>query len=188
MSASSSGQRPIAVYGGSFDPPHVAHTLLCAYVLTAHEVERVLVVPTRRHPFDKPLAAFEHRLRMCELAFADLQRVEISDIERQLPEPSLTLRTLQGLQARLPGVPLRLVMGSDLLRETASWHAFEEVAKLAPPLVVGRAGFATIGAGPLLPDVSSTEVRRRLRAGLPTDGLLCPAVAAYAREHALYRD
>jgi nicotinate-nucleotide adenylyltransferase len=179
--------KPLAVYGGSFDPPHVGHVLVCAYVLAAHEVERVLIVPTRSHPFDKPLAPFEQRLRMCELAFADLRRVELSDIERELPQPSLTLRTLQALQARTPGVPLRLVIGSDLLRETSSWHAFEEVEKLAPPLVVGRAGFPSPDGSPLLPEVSSTEVRRRLRAGLATDGLLGPAVAAYARAHDLYR-
>lgn len=179
--------KAVAVYGGSFDPPHVAHTLVCAYVLAAHDVERVLVVPTRSHPFDKPLAPFDHRLRMCELAFADLRRVELSDIERTLPEPSLTLRTLQALQARRPGTQLRLVMGSDLLAETASWHAFEEVAALAPPLIVGRAGYAPKDDSPLLPEVSSTEVRRRLRAGLPTCGLLGPSVSAYAREHALYR-
>jgi nicotinate-nucleotide adenylyltransferase len=144
-------------------------------------------VPTRSHPFDKPLAPFEQRLRMCELAFADLQRVELSDIERELPQPSLTLRTLQALQARMPGRPLRLVIGSDLLRETSSWHAFEEVEKLAPPLIVGRAGFPSPDGSPLLPEVSSTEVRRRLRAGLTTEGVLGPAVAAFALEHGLYR-
>jgi nicotinate-nucleotide adenylyltransferase len=180
--------RPVAVYGGSFDPPHIAHTLVCAYVLAAHEVDRVLVVPTRSHPFDKALAAFEQRLHMCEIAFADLQRVEISDVERELPEPSLTLRTLEALQGRMPGVALRLVMGSDLLRETDNWHAFEEVAKIAPPLVVDRAGFPRPDGGPMLPEVSSTEVRRRLRSRLPTDGLLSPRVAAYAHQHSLYRD
>ena len=179
--------RPVAIYGGSFDPPHVAHTLVCAYVLAAHEVERVLVVPTRRHPFDKPLAPFEHRLRMCELAFADLRRVEISDIERELPEPSLTLRTLQALQASMPGASLRLVIGSDVLRETARWHEFDAVAALAPPLVIARAGYPAPDGGPPLPEVSSTEIRQRLRDGLATEGLLSSAVAAHAAEHGLYR-
>ena len=177
----------VAVYGGSFDPPHVAHTLVCAYVLAAHDVERVLVVPTRTHPFAKPLAPFEHRLRMCELAFRDLRRVELLDLERELPEPSLTLRTLEALHARMPDIPLRLVIGSDLLRETASWHAFDAICALAPPLVVPRAGFEPPGTTAALPAISSTEVRRRLRAGEPTDGLLDPRIAAYARTHALYR-
>lgn len=179
--------RVLAVYGGSFDPPHIAHTLVCAYVLSAHPVELVLVVPTGRHPFAKPLAAFEHRFRMCELAMRDLARVQISSVERDLEGPSLTLRTLELLQRSQPDAALRLVMGSDLVPETPSWHGFERICEIAPPLIVQRAGFEQAGADqPALPNVNSTEVRRRLHAGLPTHGLLSPEVAAYARLHQLY--
>src|SRR5579872_1448859 len=55
----------VAVFGGSFNPPHVAHVLACALLLSVQQVDRVLVVPTFRHPFAKSLAAFEERLRMC---------------------------------------------------------------------------------------------------------------------------
>jgi nicotinate-nucleotide adenylyltransferase len=179
--------RALAVYGGSFDPPHVAHTLVCAYVLSAHPVDSLLLVPTGTHPFGKPLSAFEHRLRMCQLAMADLARVEISSLERDLAGPSLTLRTLELLHAHHPDAALRLVIGSDLLRETASWHRFDRICELAPPLIVQRAGFEQPGvAQPALPDVSSTEVRRRLREGLSVEGLIGHAVAAYARTHQLY--
>ena len=78
--------RTLAIYGGSFDPPHVAHTLVCAYVLSAHAVDRVIVVPAAQHAFNKPLSPFPHRLRMCELAMRDLQRTEVSAIEANLPE------------------------------------------------------------------------------------------------------
>ena len=177
---------PLAVYGGSFDPPHVAHALVCAYVLAAHRVERVLVVPAAQHPFDKPLAPFEHRLRMCELAFAGLARVELSRIEQELAPPSLTLHTLEELRRRDPSRPLRLVIGSDLLSETPAWHRFDRICELAPPIVVQRAGHVTEPGQPALPAVSSTEVRRRLRTGESTEGLLAPAVAEYARAHGLY--
>jgi nicotinate-nucleotide adenylyltransferase len=177
----------LAIYGGSFDPPHVAHTLVCAYVLSAHAIDRVVVVPTAQHAFSKPLSPFEHRLRMCELAMRDLQRVEVSAIERDLPVPSLTLRTLEHLQRAHPGAQLRLVIGSDLLAETASWYAYDRVRAIAPELIVQRAGAVTDASQPALPDVSSSEIRRRLRIGLPTDGLLSPEVAAYAQAHALYR-
>jgi nicotinate-nucleotide adenylyltransferase len=176
----------LAIYGGSFDPPHVAHTLVCAYVLAAYRIDRVLLVPTAQHPFDKQLAPFEHRVRMCELAMRDLRRVEICRIEEQLATPSLTLRTLEALQQRHPQARLRLVIGSDLLAETAAWHKFDQVAALAPPIVVQRAGHAGPAAGPALPDISSTEVRRRLRAGESTEGLVDPQVADYARTHGLY--
>ncbi|MDD9935441.1 MAG: nicotinate (nicotinamide) nucleotide adenylyltransferase [Myxococcales bacterium] len=181
----------IAVYGGSFDPPHVAHTLVAAYVLSAHPVDRLLVVPTAQHPFEKRLTAFEHRVHMCELAMSDLRRVDISTVEQELEGPSLTLHMLRELARRHPAAQLRLVIGSDLLAETPGWHAFDEVRALAPPIIVGRSGHAYDEDGeplPELPDVSSTEVRRRLRAGISTDGLLNPKVAAYVREHGLYRE
>ncbi len=178
----------VAVYGGSFDPPHLAHTLVCAYVLSAFPVDRLLIVPAALHPFDKPLSPFEDRLQMCRLALRHLRNLEISDIERELPGPSLTLRTLEQLQQRHPDAALRLVIGSDLVPETPSWHRFERIRKLAPPIVVPRAGYpAPDAALPALPDISSTEIRRRLREGLPTDGLLDLEVARHARERGLYR-
>jgi nicotinate-nucleotide adenylyltransferase len=177
----------LAIYGGSFDPPHVAHTLVCSYVLSAHRIDRLLIVPTAQHPFDKRLSDFEHRVRMCELAMRDLRRVEVCPIEAELSGPSLTLHTLQALAQRNPGAQLHLVLGSDLLRETHAWHRFDEIAQLAPPIVVQRAGHETAAGLPALPDISSTEARRRLRAGEPTVGLLDPEVADYAREHGLYR-
>ncbi len=178
---------PLAVYGGSFDPPHVAHALVCAYVLATQRIDRLLIVPTAQHPFAKPLTPFEHRVRMCELALRDLQRVEVSRIEQELGAPSLTLHTLEALQQREPGRRLRLVIGSDLLAETHAWHRFDKVCELAPLIVVQRAGHVTDAEVPALPDISSTEARRRLRAGESTAGLLSPQVADYAREHALYR-
>ena len=176
----------VGVFGGSFDPPHLAHTLAVAYACSAHALARIIVVPAFRHAFDKPLTAFSHRVRMCEIAMRDLARVEISRIEEEIGGTSRTLHTLEALQAREPDIMLRLLLGSDLLAETASWHRFDRIREIAPPIVVGRAGSARDGE-PALPAISSTEIRRRLRAGEPTDGLLDPRVAAYAREHELYR-
>jgi len=177
----------IAVYGGSFDPPHLGHTLACTYVLTGWPVDRVIVVPVGSHAFSKPLSGFEHRYRMCELAFAPLKHVEISRLEQTLPAPNFTLTTLEALAKQHPGASLRLVIGSDLLGETAGWHEFERVRALAPPIVIPRAGYESDQApGPALPNISSSEVRARLRAGASTDGLLDARVAQYALEHRLY--
>jgi nicotinate-nucleotide adenylyltransferase len=177
----------LAVFGGSFDPPHLSHTLAAAYVLGAFAIDRVLIVPAARHPFDKQLSDFTHRCRMLELAMRDLRRVEICTIERELPSPSLTVRTLEALSQRFPGARLRLVIGSDLMAETWAWHDFARIEQLAPPLIVPRAGHTGSSAElPSLPAISSTEARRRLRAGLSTEGYLAPAVAAYAQQHQLY--
>ncbi|HKU40237.1 MAG TPA: nicotinate-nicotinamide nucleotide adenylyltransferase [Polyangiales bacterium] len=176
-----------AVYGGSFDPPHVAHVLAATYVLAAHGVARVLVTPTAAHAFGKRLTSLEHRLRMCELAFAPLRDVELCAIEGELPQPSYTLHTLQALAARHPGVQLRLLLGADLRTETHAWHDFEGVCALAPPLWVGRQGHVSPAGEPALPEISSSDIRRRIAAGESTSGLLSPAVSDYIREHGLYR-
>jgi nicotinate-nucleotide adenylyltransferase len=176
----------IAVFGGSFDPPHIAHTLVAAYVLAAHEVDRVLVVPCFRHPFDKTVAPFEHRVAMCKLAMRDLARTEVSTLEQDLGPTSRTLPLLEALRALYPDAALRLVIGSDLVAETRSWHAFDRIRELAPPLIVPRAGHVDDASAPALPAISSTEVRHRLREGISTDGLVDPQVAAYARAHGLY--
>jgi len=179
----------IAVFGGSFDPPHVAHVLVVSWVLSVTDVERVLVVPAFAHPFAKPLAPFEHRMRMAELAMRDLARVEVSRVEQELGGDGRTLFTLEELARRMPTKRMRLVVGSDLLGESSKWYAFDRVCALAPLLVIGRAGYDADGAATAieLPNVSSTEVRRRLRAGEPADGLVPSAVLRYARENALYR-
>lgn len=177
----------VAVFGGSFDPPHLGHTLAAAYVLTGYRVDQLVVVPTAQHPFDKDLSPFHHRLRMCQLAMARLRDVSVSDIEASLGGESRTLRTLQALKVRWPDVQLRLVLGSDLVPETPHWHNFPAIERLAPPLVVQRSGHETAPDAPALPMVSSTEVRQRARTDASLEGLVCPTVADYIAEHGLYR-
>lgn len=183
----------VAVFGGSFDPPHVAHVLAVSYVLACHELERVVVVPVFEHAFDKDLAPFEHRYELARRAFAWLPGVEVSRIEERLPKPSYTLQTLETLAAENPHFGLRLVVGSDVLHERHNWRSFERIEAIAPLLVLGRAGFPHPDAPPaLLPDVSSTRVRELLSSGSEDASrelasLLPRRVLAYIREHGLYR-
>lgn len=150
----------LAVYGGSFDPPHVGHVLAVHYVLSVGLAERVLVVPVYQHALEKRLTPFDDRLEMCRRAFSSDSRVEVTDLERSLPRPNYTLFTLEKLRDLYPGEPLRLVIGADVLAEAPHWHRFEEVRKLAPLLVLGRAGVMSEEAPEaLLPEVSSTEAR-----------------------------
>ncbi len=182
----------LGVYGGSFDPPHVAHVLLASYALSVAEFDRVCVVPVFAHAFNKALAPFEHRVKMCELAFQELPRVEVSAIESELPTPSRTLATLERLSALNPSAELRLLVGSDVLRDASKWHAFDAVSRMAPLFVVGREGHGAAG-GFALPPVSSTRVRA-LCANI-ADGaaraelaqLLPAKVLRYVESHGLYR-
>lgn len=184
----------VAFYGGSFNPPHVAHVFAATYLISTGGFDRVLVVPVFSHAFDKRLASFEDRVAMCELAMAWIPGVEVSRVEERLGTPSYTLNTLRALSAQHPGARFRLVIGADVVGETDKWHAFDEVSALAPPFVLGRAGAKRDDTPPaLLPDVSSTRVRELCaRRGTPDADrelarVVPTRVLAYIEEHGLYR-
>lgn len=136
----------VAIFGGSFNPPHTAHVLLVrAALVHADGAARVIVVPTFTHAFGKQLAPYQDRVEMCRLAFAPpllpaelAERVEISDIERKLSGVSYTVETVRELRRRMPGVELRLLMGGDLASECATWRESDELFRLARPMFVAR--------------------------------------------------
>jgi nicotinate-nucleotide adenylyltransferase len=177
----------VAVFGGSFNPPHVAHVMACALVRALHDVERILVVPTFQHPFAKALAPYEDRVAMCELAMSGLNDVEVSRIEEELGGESRTLRTLEHLRAVHPDWSMRLVMGSDTFAESSKWFRFDVVRELAPPIVLARSG-PLGGSKVLLPAISSTDVRARVAAGAwsELEDLVLRSVLAHIRSRGLY--
>ena len=185
----------VALFGGSFNPPHVAHQLAALYVLETAPVDALWFVPAFEHAFGKPLVPFEDRLEMCELATAALgPRVRVSDVERAVGGRSLTLRTVRRLTELHPEHEFSLVIGSDLQADVASWYGAEELVRLIPFIVVDRAGgrrpaTAAAGTTPLvaMPDVSSTAVRAALAAGQPVDALVPRAVLDYIRRKGLYK-
>lgn len=179
----------VAVFGGSFNPPHVSHVLAVVYVLATQPVDEVLVVPAYGHPFGKPLVPFEHRFAMCERAFRDLRRVSISTIEAELGGDSRTLFTLQALRRLHPDWSLRLVVGSDILTEQHKWFAWDEVVTLAPLIVLGRAGYPAPGAPtPMLPEIASRDLRAAIARGEDVSAWVPREVLAYIQQHGLYRE
>ncbi len=186
---SSGAPHRIALFGGSFNPPHVGHLLGVVYALSTAPIDEVLVVPVYQHPFAKGLMPFADRLAMCRLALGWLPRVTISTIEEELGGESRTLRTVEHLRATRPADALRLLVGADVLADLPKWHRWDRIAELAPPLVMSRNGVSPVttrdtpvppgataavtwvGAKggeppePVLPRVSSTEIRDALAAG-----------------------
>lgn len=191
MARSETNER-VAIFGGSFNPPHVGHVLAVAYVLSCVDVDRVFVVPTFRHPFAKSLVSFDDRLEMCRLAFADLARVEVSAIEGELGGESRTVRTLEHLKKLHPHWQMHLVIGGDVVREFDKWIEPDRVRALAPPVVLGRVGY-TLPEGlahlpRVLPEVSSSEIREAIARGdvEGANALVPRRVADYVRARGLY--
>jgi nicotinate-nucleotide adenylyltransferase len=185
----------IALFGGSFNPPHAAHQLVALYVLeTVPDVDALWFVPTYVHPFGKPLVAYEHRIAMCELAARPLgPRVRVDRAEQRLAEQpgfqsSRTLELLALLDAERPGEQFRLVIGADILAETSKWYRWDEVVRRAPPIVIGRSGHPQyFETGVVMPEISATRVRELLAAHDPQVASLVPReVLRYIAEHGLY--
>jgi nicotinate-nucleotide adenylyltransferase len=181
----------VYLFGGSFNPPHVAHVLAVSYLLATQDVDSILVVPCFLHPFAKELAPFEDRMAMCERAMGWLPKTTISRVEEELGGESRTLRTVEHLHAQHPDWRLRLVVGSDILLEGRRWHGFDRVVQLAPLLVLGRVGAAAPQSpAPILPEVSSTAIREAIRGGRrdEVESLVPRAVLSYIDDHRIYRE
>lgn len=185
-----SNDREVALLGGSFNPPHVAHLMAAYWTLATQGVAEVWLLPAYRHPFGKALAPFEDRVRMCELAAAAVRGVVVCTAEAELASDPLvgkTARTLEHLVAKHPALRFALVIGADIVAETERWYRWDRVAELARIVVVGRQGHPEAGDLPSLPAISSTEIRARLARGENASALVPADVLRYIEERGLYR-
>jgi len=187
-----SRRRTIAVYGGSFDPPHVAHVLGAAYVLSAGGVDALWVLPTATHAFAKRLSPFEVRLELARRAFAIFgERVVVRDDEATVDAGGSTLALLEHLARLHPDVDFRLVLGTDQVAVRHRWRRFDAIEAMAPLIVLGRPGVAVDPDYPpavWLPAISSTSLRQRIAAGASVAAELPRDVAAEIARVGLYRE
>ena len=185
----------LGVLGGTFDPVHHAHVVVAVDVRSALGLDEVLLVPAG-DPWQKRgrvVAPGEDRLRMAELAVDAVPGVSVSRLEIDREAASVTADTLEDLSA--PDTELFLVLGADAATNMPTWRRLEETRHLATVVVVERDGEHADPPGPgwswthvRVPrlDISSSDIRARLAAGRPVDGLLPGATLAYIREHDLY--
>ena len=178
-------QRRVGVFGGTFDPPHIAHVVLAAAAVHQLDLDELIVIPAGV-PWQKvgsrQISSGAARLRMCAAAFEPVDKVVVSDMEVLREGDTYTVDTLEALSA--PDVELHLLLGSDTAAGLDTWHRPEEVARLTRIAVFPRRGQE--GAPPegfewsplALPglEVSSTDIRRRVQVGEPIDGLVPPLV------------
>ena len=175
--------RRMGLFGGSFDPPHVGHVMVASYVLATEPLDGLFVVPCPEHPLGKTLTSWEHRAAMCRLAFRDLARVEISDVERHLGPPTRTVRTVEHLLSQDPSLSIALVVGADILDEAHQWYQWGRLVTLVDLVVVGR---GSVGGRVRIPDISSTTVRRALENREDVSDLVPLSVRDYIRDQGLY--
>jgi nicotinate-nucleotide adenylyltransferase len=197
----------VALFGGSFDPPHHGHIAIATAAADVFDLDRVLFAPVGRQPL-KPEgspASFADRLAMVELACRVDPRFAVSDLDAPRGDgaPNYTVETLAALHEAMPHARLFNLVGADSFLNLPRWHEPERLLELVEWIVVSRPGFSlpdlsTLGLTPyqrgrvhllqtVHEDVAATNLRERLEAGDPCADVLDPAVFAYIQAHHLYR-
>ena len=198
----------VGILGGTFDPIHLGHLEAATAAQTSLSLDRVMLLPSRTPPHrsTEPRASVFHRFAMAALAAAE-RGFTVSDLELRREGPSYTALTLEALHRDgFPAAELFFITGSDAFADVATWYDYPRILQLANFVVVSRPGSPHPSAvipvpsslfpnstGPTVisveastPDVSSTEIRRRVGAGESLDGLVPSSVAGHIRRHHLY--
>ena len=194
----SDGSERIGVFGGTFDPIHIAHVVCAVEARRALSLDRVVLVPAG-DPWQKRgsvAAPAADRLAMVQAAVDGIEGLEVSPLEVERSGPSYTYQTLEALSG--PDRALFLIVGADVAATLHSWVGIERLPGLATLVVVDRAGDRPVADGPppgwrcervAIPrlDVSSTDLRARASRGWPLDGLVPPGAIRVIAERHLYR-
>ena len=198
MSSSSQG---IGLLGGSFDPVHNGHVAICRSYLNSKYIGELYVIltPDPPHKDDRKLTDFSHRLAMLNLALGCIDKLTVSDVEKNLPKPSYTVNTVAYFKSEFPEKDLYLCIGEDSYTEFTDWYHWEEIIDNCRLLVAGRPnsdekdvpGKLKKNARFIDHDevaVSSSEIRKRLKRGEEVGEYLPETVLAYIHKEQLYRN
>jgi nicotinate-nucleotide adenylyltransferase len=174
-------QKRVGIFGGTFDPPHVGHLLVALDALDLLALDRVVFVPAATQPLKESQpseASSAHRLAMTELMIGDEPSLVVDPIEVVRGGLSFTVDTLRTMADRSPDDERVLLVGSDVASTLAQWREPEEIKRLANVTVIPRGRRI---------DVSSTEIRARVREGRSIRGFVTDSVRVYIETHGLYR-
>ncbi len=193
----------IGIFGGAFNPVHNGHIQLAAAVNAALSLDKMLVIPTKESPHKATkLADFESRAELCRLAFAEIPNVEISEIEREFNGKSYTINTVYALKKVFGNAEFFLIMGGDMLFYLPKWYKYEELLRECKIVAAARhegeyqelLKFAkqygdrvSVLNAPVI-DVSSTEIRGKIRQGKDINGLVPQSVRRFIELNGLYKE
>ena len=192
----------LGIFGGTFDPPHVGHTLAASDAFEHLALDHLVLVPTATQPLkaSRVTASAADRLAMVRLTVGNDPRLETDSVEVDREGLSYTVDTLAEFARRFPSAEMFLLVGADVLSTFRQWRHPQTILELATLAVLRRAD--SEGAvvemdaelarrAAFIPtrriDVSSTEIRDRVRTGRSIHGFVTDTVAEYIGAHRLYR-
>ena len=189
----------IGMLGGSFDPPHVGHLLIAVDACEGLELDRLVFIPAAIQPLKvgQAGASAVDRLEMVRRLVGDDPRFAVDAIEAERSGLSFSVDTVSAYAERYPDAERFFLVGADVVESFGLWREPDRIARLAQVVVVRRGDDSEVGAASASHgfrqletrriDVSSTEIRARIRAGQSIHGFVPPAVADYIAAKGLYR-
>lgn len=195
--------KKIGIIGGSFDPIHFGHFGLALSLLEAHSLDEILWIPAKQSPLKKHKPVDDHhRMRMLQLALGDISFFKISDLEMKREGISYTIDTLKELKKNNLDDQYYLLLGDDVIPHFMKWKESEEIVSLVTLLIGARDGkklpdlshfpdkvkksFASGWTSIPILDISSTDLRKRLKDKLVCSHLMPAKVLDYIAAHHLY--
>lgn len=186
----------IGIFSGSFNPIHLGHTRLAAFIRQQAGLDEVWLMVSPNNPLKAASELMDEKLRyhLAQLATAELEGIRPSDFEFHLPKPSYTIHTLEQLTAAYPQHQFSLIIGSDNMAIFHKWKDWQRILALYPIIVYPREGddlaalkqlypmMHVIEGAPLL-NISATEIRAHLQDDTLLREWLHPDVAKYLRMH-----
>ncbi|MBR3148737.1 MAG: nicotinate (nicotinamide) nucleotide adenylyltransferase [Eubacterium sp.] len=194
----------IGIFGGAFNPVHNGHLNLAKCYLEMLRLDKILFVPTSvpPHKSSDGLISGEHRIKMLRLATAQNKRYEVSDIEFWRTGKSYTFDTIKTLQSVYPSDKFYLITGSDQYLYFENWYRADDILKMVTLVTAARENDEyekmlefknqnenlknSIISRFDIVEVSSTDIRQRVKNGDTISGLVPPPVEEYIRENNLY--
>lgn len=191
----------VGLYFGSFNPPHIGHTLVAEYMLHHLVADEVWMMVSPQNPFKEKAGLLDEasRLELVKLAIGENKRIMASDFEFSLPKPSYTIDTMEALEQAYPEHEFFLIMGSDNIKGIRGWKEYERLIKSYEIAVYPRPGYELteddlsdmdgrilLTDAPSL-DLSSTAIRTSLREGIPCRYWMREAVWGKVEEEGFYR-
>lgn len=195
----------LGILGGTFDPIHLGHLIIASYAADALALDAVWFMPaqTPPHKLGKDISPVEHRMEMVKLAIEGDNRFASSDFDVQSERPSLTSELLERMAQELPGTELFFIAGADSLLDFPTWNEPQQVLHRARLAIARRSGSkiaddvfdpipnfrerTVIFDSPII-EISSTDIRDRVREGKSIQYLVPPGLEAYIGRHGLYRE
>ncbi|MEM1223339.1 MAG: nicotinate-nucleotide adenylyltransferase [Verrucomicrobiota bacterium] len=194
-----SAPQRVALYGGAFDPVHLAHLQVARSAVETARLDQVVFIPAAHSPLklEGPRASDADRLLMLELAIEkEKTRFSIDQCELERGGVSYSFETVELYRRKLPEAELFWILGADQFTQLADWRAADLLAGMVTFLVLARPGYSMkvpkiegiryeMIPAPLM-ESSSSEIRARLKQGEPLNDWLSPAVEAFIYEKGLY--